>query len=322
MAKQIPPPPARSKSSAMGTSYAAEVADTNILAEKNTFLGLAPIPHAFNLSFQFSPPALSANLRKLKYNTKTLDMFYPAYYSLTYGTGGNLQTNIFNTIQLLQQYTTTSLTPHISCVHSTPESIMQFIHLYKQANIQRLVVLHGDKPADMAKPGYFHYAKDLIEFIRKETTDHFWIEVAAYPECHPEAPSPDANIQYLKAKMAAGANSAITQYFYNIDSYNYFLDECEKQQVNIPIVPGIMPILNYTKLKHFSDHYGIEIPHWLKLRLAQYADNLGDLKKFGVEIVTDLAQRLLDQNAPSLHFFTLNNTGTTLAICQQLSWKK
>jgi methylenetetrahydrofolate reductase (NADPH) len=318
---QIPPPPARSKGFAVGTSYVTDEAEET-LPEENSFAGPAPSPNAFKLSFEFFPPHTPEGLGKLKHTARTLAMLYPAYYSVTFGAGGNMQTNTLNTVQELQRLAGTPIAPHISCIGSTPESIRQLINTYKQADVRRLVVLRGDVPSGMMRPGYFRYAKDLIAFIRAEIGDHFWIEVAAYPECHPEASCPDSDLKNFKAKVDAGANSALTQYFYNIDSYNYFIDRCNKANITIPIVPGIMPINNYKQLKRFSDNCGAEIPRWINLRLAKYADNPASLKKFGIEVVTNLAQRLLDQGAPGLHFYTLNNADTTMAICQKLSWKK
>lgn len=339
MTKEIPPPPTQAKGPSVNCLY-TPIEENNRqddIAVKtkmhpDTKSATTPVPHlqesilnkatsGFKLSFEFFPPHTREGLEKLKLTTRKLETLHPEYFSVTFGAAGNTQSYTVETVNTLKQQASASIAPHISCIGSTPESIRQLLETYKKANINRLVVLRGDKPSGMMSPSIFRYAKDLIEFIRKETGNYFWIEVAAYPECHPEARNPDEDLENFKRKVAAGANSALTQYFYNIDSYNQFIKSCEKMGITVPIVPGIMPITNYLQLKRFSDNCGAEIPRWLNLRLQKYVDDPESLLKVGIEFVTDLCQRLLEQGAPGLHFYTLNKAEATMAICQQLSWK-
>jgi methylenetetrahydrofolate reductase (NADPH) len=208
--------------------------------------------------------------------------------------------------------------PHISCISSSKAEIRDLLHAYQAQGIKRLVTLRGDVPSGEVSTGDFRYASELVEFIRAETGDHFYIEVAAYPEFHPEARTPAADLQNLKRKMGAGANSAITQYFYNADAYFRFVEQCDGLGITIPIVPGIMPIYNITQLARFSSICGAEIPRWLKMRLEEYGDDMASLRAFGVDVVSELCETLLAWGAPSLHFYTLNQAGTISSIIQNI----
>jgi methylenetetrahydrofolate reductase (NADPH) len=208
--------------------------------------------------------------------------------------------------------------PHLTCIASTKESIRVLLEHYKSQGIQRIVALRGDLPSGMRVAGEFRYANELVEFIRTETGDHFHIEVAAYPEFHPQAASAERDLINFHRKIQAGANSAITQYFYNIDAYFSFIDSCEKFDIDIPVVPGIMPITNYSQLTRFSDLCGAEIPRWIRKRLEGFGDDRASLRAFGLDIVTDMCQRLLEQGAPGLHFYTMNRAAPTLTIWDRL----
>jgi methylenetetrahydrofolate reductase (NADPH) len=208
--------------------------------------------------------------------------------------------------------------PHLSCIGSSTEAIRALLNQYIEMGVKRIVALRGDMPSGMRETGEFHYANELVEFIRKETGDHFNIEVAAYPEFHPQAANAAADLDNFANKVGAGANAAITQYFYNIDAYLHFVEECEKRNVDIPIVPGIMPITNIKQLARFSTMCGAEIPRWLRLRLEAYGEDLRSLRAFGLEVTTELCQRLLDAGAPGLHFYSMNQAEPTRIIWTSL----
>jgi len=293
-------------------------ADPNTAPEK-MFAAGAPSPERFSLSFEFFPPHTFEGLEKLKITARTLAMLYPAYFSVTFGAAGNLQT--MNTVlELHRSNLRIPIAPHISCIGTSPNSVRQLLNSYKQVGINHLVVLRGDVPSGMVRPGFFHYAIDLVKFIREETGDHFFIDVAAYPEYHPEAIDPDNDLMHFNNKMQAGANRAITQYFFNTDSYWHFVERCHQKGIRDPIIPGIMPINNFYQLQRFSDNCGAEIPRWLRMRLAKFADDTESLSAFGNEFITHLCQRLLGQGAPGLHFYTLNKAESSLSICQKLNW--
>jgi len=209
--------------------------------------------------------------------------------------------------------------PHLSCIGSTREHIREILELYRNNGIRHIVALRGDMPSGMrGEPGELRYANELVEFIRQETGDHFFIEVAAYPEMHPQAPSYEKDLENFKRKVDAGADSAITQYFYNADAYYHFVDSCEKMGVTLPIVPGIMPITNYTQLARFSDACGADIPRWIRKRLEGFGDDSAAIRAFGEDVVTRLCEKLLEAGAPGLHFYTMNQAGPTLAIWNNL----
>ncbi|MEQ1767886.1 MAG: methylenetetrahydrofolate reductase [NAD(P)H], partial [Methylotenera sp.] len=239
------------------------------------------------LSFEFFPPKTTDGIEKLRENREKLAKFNPEFFSVTFGAGGSTRDRTMDTV-LEIQHEGYQAAPHISCVSSSKEEIRELLQLYQTQGIKRLVALRGDVPSGEVSAGDFRYAVELVDFIRAETGDHFHIEVAAYPEFHPEARTPAADLLNLKRKVDAGADSAITQYFYNADAYFRFIDQCAARGINIPIVPGIMPIYNITQLARFSSVCGAEIPRWLKMRLEEYGDDIESLRAFGVDVVSEL----------------------------------
>lgn len=268
-------------------------------------------------SFEFFPPKTEAGMEKLQTVRDELARRKPDFFSVTYGAGGSTQERTIDTVLKLQDQGI-STAPHLSCVGSTLENISELLDLYKENGVQRIVALRGDLPSGMGSAGELRYANELVEFIRKHSGDHFNIEVAAYPEFHPQAASAEDDLINFKRKVDAGSNSAITQYFYNIDSYLYFVDRCEKMDINIPIVPGIMPITNYSSLVRFSDMCGAEIPRWIKKQLEAYGDDMASIQKFGEEVVSRMCEELLKAGAPGLHFYTLNQAEPSLKIWDNL----
>ena len=269
-------------------------------------------------SFEFFPPKTDAGAAKLRITRDELAKLKPRFFSVTFGAGGSTRERTFDTVSEIQRDSDIGAAPHLSCVGSTKDSIREILDLYRKEDIRHIVALRGDLPSGMGLPGEFRYANELVEFIRSETGDHFHIEVAAYPEFHPQASNAQADVDNFKRKVDAGANSAITQYFFNADAYFGFIDLCEKRGIDIPIVPGIMPITNYTQLARFSDMCGAEIPRWIRKRLEAYGDDRDAICAFGTELVTSMCQRLLDAGAPGLHFYTMNQAGPTRAIWEQL----
>ncbi len=269
-------------------------------------------------SCEFFPPHTDAGMEKLLIARDTLEQnMQPAFYSVTFGAGGSTRDRTLETVDQLKQGGN-PVAPHISCIGSTREQIRKLLESYKSKGINRLVTLRGDIPDEGAGQNDFNHANELVEFIRSETGDHFHIEVAAYPEYHPESATPESDFAYFKQKVEAGANSAITQYFYNIDAYDRFMDNCEKFNLNIPVVPGIMPITNYKSLVRFSDNCGAEIPRWIRKQLEAFDDDLESIRAFGADVVTSLCDRLLKSGAPGLHFYTLNQSAATLEIWRRL----
>jgi methylenetetrahydrofolate reductase (NADPH) len=242
----------------------------------------------------------------------------PAYFSVTFGAGGSTQKGTLETVLEIKREGQEAA-PHLSCIGSTRESLRAILEEYKGSGIKRVVALRGDLPSGYGLAGELRYASELVEFIRKETGDWFRIEVAAYPEVHPQAKSPQDDLQSLARKVKAGADTAITQYFYNADAYFHFVDDAAKAGVNVPIVPGIMPITNYSQLTRFSDMCGAEIPRWIRLKLASFGDDTASIKAFGLDVVTELCERLLAGGAPGLHFYTLNQAAATMEICKRLN---
>lgn len=276
--------------------------------------------YPLTFSCEFFPPKGNEGASKLRRTRKKLALLHPRYYSVTFGAGGSTRDRTFETISEIQAEAKKSgidAAPHLSCVGSTRGNIREILKAYQQQGVKRLVTLRGDLPSGMVDPGDFHYANQLVEFIRAETDDYFYIEVAAYPEVHPQARSAQADLMNFKRKVEAGANSAITQYFYNIDAYLRFVDRCESVGIDLPIVPGIMPINNYVQLARFSDACGAEIPRWLRKRLEEFHDPAA-MSAFALDVVSDLCHRLLEAGAPGLHFYTLNRAGPTLAIWDNL----
>ncbi len=268
-------------------------------------------------SFEFFPPKTSEGTEKLIKVRDTLGELKPKYFSVTFGAGGSTQQGTFDTVASIQE-AGFNAAPHLSCVGSTKEKIRDILKGYMDSGINRIVALRGDMPSGTHEIGEFRFANELVEFIRAETNNHFHIEVAAYPEFHPQASSAEDDLNNFKQKIEAGADSAITQYFFNPDAYFQFVDDCEDQAVNVPIVPGIMPITNYTQLARFSDMCGAEIPRWIRKRLESYGDDKDSIKAFGEDVISEMCHQLLEAGAPGLHFYTMNVTAPTLAIWKNL----
>ncbi|MGP1614390.1 MAG: methylenetetrahydrofolate reductase [NAD(P)H] [Pollutimonas bauzanensis] len=270
------------------------------------------------ISLEFFPPRDIAAQEKLVRSAKQLLALHPAYVSVTFGAGGSTRTGTADTVRLLQNLGCDAA-PHLSCIGATRAVLADILDSYREQGIRRIVALRGDLPSGMGgDQGELHYASELVAFIRQHSGDWFHIEVAGYPEMHPQAPGAAADLDHFVNKVRAGANSAITQYFFNADAYFDFVDRSRAKGVDIPIVPGIMPITNYAQLARFSNMCGAEIPRWIRLRLADFGDDKASIKAFGVEVISRLSQDLLDHGAPGLHFYTLNNAEVTMAIWRQL----
>jgi methylenetetrahydrofolate reductase (NADPH) len=274
--------------------------------------------HSKVYSFEFFPPKTDAGAEKLRGTRTQLAKLKPRFFSVTFGAGGSTRERTFDTVCEIQRESGIEAAPHLSCVGSTRDSIREILDLYRSQNIRHIVALRGDLPSGMGLPGEFRYANELVAFIREETGDHFHIEVAAYPEFHPQAPGAEQDLDNFRRKVEAGADSAITQYFFNADAYFHFVGECEKRGLTLPIVPGIMPITNYTQLARFSDMCGAEIPRWIRKRLEGFGDDRESIRAFGEEVVTDLCRTLLDAGAPGLHFYTMNQAAPSTAIWNNL----
>lgn len=270
------------------------------------------------ISFEFFPPKTAEGVSKLRETRKQLAQLQPKFFSVTFGAGGSTRDRTMETVLEIQDEGHEAA-PHISCISSSREEIAGLLQAYKAKNIRHLVALRGDLPSGEASAGDFRYASELVAFIREETGDWFEIEVAAYPEFHPESSSAGRDLRYFKAKVDAGADAAITQYFYNTDAYFRFVDQCQALGIDIPIVPGVMPIYNYTQLVRFSSVCGADIPRWLRLRLQDFGDDLSSLRSFGMDVVTELSEKLIAGGAPGLHFYTLNQAGIISTIMQRLA---
>ena len=270
-----------------------------------------------SFSFEFFPPQTPEGVVKLAATRKKLATLKPEFFSVTFGAGGSTQERTLETIRQIKAEGYTAA-PHLSCIGSTRANIRAMLNTYQDMGIKRIVALRGDLPSGMATTGEFQYANELVSFIRAETGEHFHIEVAAYPEFHPQAKSSRDDLLNFKRKIEAGANSAITQYFYNADGYFYFVDGCRKLGITTPIVPGIMPIVKFTQLARFSDACGAEIPRWMRKKLESYGDDSAAVQAFGLDAVTQLCERLLAGGAPGLHFYTLNQAAPSMAIWQRL----
>lgn len=269
-------------------------------------------------SVEFFPPKTTEGADKLRATRQSLALINPEYFSVTFGAGGSTQSGTRDTVLEIQKEGYIAA-PHISCIGRTRADLHEILTEYKSAGIRRLVALRGDLPSGFGgSSGDFNHANELIEFIRAESGDWFHIEAAAYPEMHPQAKSPQDDLQNFARKVKAGADSAITQYFYNADAYFRFVDDARKIGAGVPVVAGIMPITNYTQLMRFSEMCGAEIPRWVRLKLASFGDDSASIRAFGLDVVTALCQRLLDGGAPGLHFYSLNQAGPITAICQQL----
>jgi methylenetetrahydrofolate reductase (NADPH) len=273
-----------------------------------------------NFSIEFFPPKTAEGAEKLRVTRAKLAQLKPRYFSVTFGAGGSTQQGTRDTVLEICREGH-EVAPHISCIGRSKEDLRSMLKDYQSHGIKRLVALRGDLPSGYGtamSPDGFRYASELVEFIRVETGNAFHIEVAAYPEVHPQARSPQDDMQSFLRKVKAGANAAITQYFYNADAYFRFADEATKLGADVPIVPGIMPITNYSQLMRFSDMCGAEIPRWIRLKLASFGDDTQSIRAFGLDVVSEMCERLLAGGAPGFHFYSLNQAATTTAIWQRL----
>ncbi len=274
-----------------------------------------------DFSIEFFPPKTAEGADKLRATRARMSVINPKYFSVTFGAGGSTQQGTLDTVLDIRNEGHQAA-PHISCLGSSRARLREILAEYRAHGIDRLVALRGDLPSGYgamdAASGEFRYASELVEFIRAESGDWFHVEVAAYPEMHPQARSPSDDMQHFARKVQAGADAAITQYFYNADAYFRFVDDARKLGVDVPIVAGVMPITNYMQLMRFSDMCGAEIPRWIRLALASYGDDTESIRAFGLDVVTAMCERLLAGGAPGLHFYSLNQAGPTMAICQRL----
>jgi methylenetetrahydrofolate reductase (NADPH) len=273
---------------------------------------------SIELSVEFFPPQTDEGAAKLRTVRAELAVLKPAFLSVTYGAGGSTRERTFSTVMEIAAEGHAAA-PHLSCIGSTRAGIREILDTYRNQGIRRIVALRGDLPSGVGDPGEFRYGNELVEFIRAETGDWFHIEVAAYPEWHPQARSPREDLLNFKRKVDAGANSAITQYFFNADAYENFVAEASALGVNIPIIPGIMPIGSFSKLARFSDASGAEIPRWMRRKFESYGDDSASIRAFGLDVVTELCARVLQLGAPGLHFYSMNLSAMTLEICRRLS---
>lgn len=272
------------------------------------------------LSFEFFPPRTEEGRRKLAVTRKQLSQYQPEYFSCTYGAGGTTRSGTLQTITDIMN-DGVAAAPHLACIGASREEMISLLQTYKNMGIRHIVALRGDVPSGV---GFGHqglrYANELVTLIRQEFDDWFHIEIAAYPEFHPQSRSAEDDINHFVRKCQAGADSAITQYFFNADSYFWFVDEVQSKGIDIPIIPGIMPIASFSKLARFSETCGAEIPRWLRLKLQSYVDDTASIKALGLDVVTEMCDHLLQQGAPSLHFYTLNQAGLVSTICQRLGY--
>ena len=269
------------------------------------------------LSIEFFPPQTAEGMEKLRTTVSRLATLKPEFFSVTYGAGGSTRDRTLATVMEIAA-AGHSAAPHLSCVGSTHDGVREMLATFSERGIRRIVALRGDLPSGMADAGEFRYANELVEFIRTETGDRFHIEVAAYPEWHPQAKNPREDLLNFKRKVDAGASSAITQYFYNADAYEHFVDQARALGVAVPIVPGIMPIGSFSKLARFSDACGAEIPRWMRRKFEGFGDDADSIRAFGLDVVTELCQHLIARGAPGLHFYSMNQAGLTLEICRRL----
>jgi methylenetetrahydrofolate reductase (NADPH) len=272
------------------------------------------------ISFEFYPPQTPEGVEKLTAARQRLAAMKPEFFSVTFGAGGSTQDRTLEAIRQIHAEGHNA-TPHLSCVGSTRDNVRALLFAYRDMGIKRIVALRGDLPSGMASIGEFQYANELVSFIRAQTGEHFHIEVAAYPEFHPQANSAREDMLNFKRKVNAGANSAITQYFYNTDGYFRFVDESRKLGVTVPIVPGIMPITRFSQLARFSDACGAEIPRWMRKTMEGYGDDVESVQAFGLDVVTQLCEKLIAGGAPGLHFYTLNQASASLEILNRLGYR-
>jgi methylenetetrahydrofolate reductase (NADPH) len=272
---------------------------------------------SFPISFEFFPPKTPEGAEKLRVVRRALYARKPQFCSVTYGAGGSTQEGTFGVVKAILDEGVDAAS-HFSCVGATKQTVRAQLQQLKDMGVKRLVALRGDLPSGYGLGGEFHYASDLVTFIRDEFGQDFHIEVAAYPEMHPQARSPEADLQAFLAKVKAGADSAITQYFFNADAFCRFQEDLQKRGVDLPVIPGIMPITGSTQLMRFSDACGAEIPRWIRLRLQGYGDDVASIRAFGLDVVTQMCEDLRRRGAVGLHFYTMNQSAATLAICDRL----
>ena len=273
--------------------------------------------HPRTFSFEFFPPKTPEGKAKLRTTWQQLAQLKPRFFSCTFGAGGSTQQGTLDTVLEIRA-AGHEAAPHLSCVASSKAEIKAILSRYKESGIRHIVALRGDLPSGVAMAGELRYANELVEYIRETTGDWFNIEVACYPEYHPQTRNAGDEVKNFKRKIDAGANAAMTQYFYNPDAYFRFVDECEAAGIAVPIVPGIMPINNFSQLARFSDACGAEIPRWMRLKLEGYRDDTASIRSFGLDVVTSLCDKLLTEGAPGLHFYTLNQAGAVSTIWQRL----
>ncbi|WP_243020884.1 methylenetetrahydrofolate reductase [NAD(P)H] [Simplicispira sedimenti] len=277
----------------------------------------AVVPAAVPVSFEFFPPKTPEGIEKLRAVRQQLYALQPQFCSVTYGAGGSTQDGTLQAVQAILDEGQQGAS-HFTCVGASRDSVREKLALFQSMGVRRLVALRGDLPSGYGSMGEFRYAADLVAFVRAETGDHFHLEVAAYPEMHPQARSPEADLQAYAAKVKAGANSAITQFFFNADAYFRFVDEARRLGADVPVVPGIMPITNASGLLRFADSCGAEVPRWIRLRLQGLGDDVAGIRAFGLDVVTHLCEQLLAAGAPGLHFYTMNQSTAVLEICRRL----
>jgi methylenetetrahydrofolate reductase (NADPH) len=271
------------------------------------------------ISFEFFPPRTGEQKLILNSTWQKLAPLKPRYLSVTFGAGGSTLDSTRDTVDDLINRSGVDVAPHISCMTPSKEVLHDLLDSYRQAGVNRLVVLRGDRPEGVEATGPFQYANELVAYVREEFADQFYIEVACYPEFHPESESPESEMKFFKRKVEAGADGAVTQYFYNADSYFRFVDDCQAQGIDIPITPGIMPITNYQQLSRFSAMCGAEIPQWIRKRLMGFGEDGAAIREFGHDVVATLCERLLAGGAPGLHIYTLNRANACLMLSQRLS---
>jgi methylenetetrahydrofolate reductase (NADPH) len=276
---------------------------------------------SIELSIEFFPPHTDDGVEKLRATRQRLAVLQPEFFSVTYGAGGSTRER---TLAVVEEISAEGFdaAPHLSCIGSTRQGVREMLAGFDAQGIRRIVALRGDLPSGMVDAGEFRYANELVEFIRRETGDRFRIEVAAYPEWHPQAKTPREDLLNFRRKVEAGADSAITQYFYNADAYEHFVAEARALGIAIPIIPGIMPIASFAKLARFSDACGAELPRWMRRKFESFGDDADSIRAFGLDVVTELCQRLIDGGAPGLHFYSMNQSGLTLELCRRLGLTK
>ena len=272
-----------------------------------------------SVSFEFFPPRTEEGISNLNKTVKLLSKFTPEFFSVTFGAGGSTKVKTLETVLDIKSSGYKAV-PHISCISSSKEEILDLLTQYRENNIDHLIALRGDNPSGAISNGDFKYANELISFIRKETGNDFHIQAAAYPEYHPEANSPKEDLDNFKSKIDAGVNSAITQFFFNVDAYFKFIEECQKKSISVPIIPGIMPIYNIKQLSRFASNCGAEIPRWLRLKLENYEDkDIQSLRNYGVDVITELCETLIQYGVPGIHFYTLNESRIVSKIINNIS---